>query len=477
MIELKQQFAILSYRLLAITWRRRWLLLLCAGATALLSLTLNLTAKDRYVSRTTLLVQESALNNPTLDDWSVAINLKERIGSLRVLVQSRHVLSQVLEDLSFLQPEDARETQALYQRLAAAIRIELIGENLIELTVTWEDQEQVAILAESISHHFRQRLLAPGAQAVVQSEQFLEQQLNQQQLELLEAEAELSVFKRENATVLPSLYGATHEALQKVEHSLRQTRLNLQGARQRHQNYADGLISTNPVISELETRIVALEADLTLLRARYTDQHSQVRAVLARLQQLQGEKQRLLQQVKAMDPDKLDQLWQLASGMDLDPEKGAPLLVSQLQALQSAKAERNAMEAELAMLESQKAELVTRIGMTAEVERSLKALERDVSVKRAIYTELQTRYEKARVSGDLGRFEEPDKTKVIDAPTRPLGPANTPAVIAFLAGLIAGLGLGAALVTVIEFIDGRLYTNQQIQQLAGVPVLARRPNW
>lgn len=102
-------------------------------------------------------------------------------------------------------------------------------------------------------------------------------------------------------------------------------------------------------------------------------------------------------------------------------------------------------------------------------------LERDLAARRELYQDLQLRFEKARVTGALGRFESPERIKVIDEAFQPLRPSNLPLGLFVLAGVVAGVLLGAGLAVVSELTDSTIRRRDRLEQLLDVPVISRMP--
>ncbi|WP_230627085.1 hypothetical protein [Photobacterium angustum] len=81
----------------------------------------------------------------------------------------------------------------------------------------------------------------------------------------------------------------------------------------------------------------------------------------------------------------------------------------------------------------------------------------------------------ARVTGHLGRFEEPDKLKIIDKPSVPNAPQNWPWWVNFLSGILFGAVIALFLVGITIIFDTRLYQSNHIRQLVSYPILVRIP--
>jgi uncharacterized protein involved in exopolysaccharide biosynthesis len=102
-------------------------------------------------------------------------------------------------------------------------------------------------------------------------------------------------------------------------------------------------------------------------------------------------------------------------------------------------------------------------------------LNRAVASAREIHDQLAKRFEMARVTGSLGRFEAPERVKLIDPPTEPTTPTTPPAILFLAFGIVGGLILGVGLATVAETLDGSLRRREQVEKQLGIPLLSRIP--
>ena len=230
------------------------------------------------------------------------------------------------------------------------------------------------------------------------------------------------------------------------------------------------------MIGRLEEQIVTITSDLALLRARYTEEHSAVQAALRKLRRLEEERGAQIKQLSGIASQDLDQLWRLASGSE--QEQGGErrtLLISQLEALQIANNRVVQLQKELIDQEKSLHEIEGQVTNYAEVERGMAELERELASKRTLYEELQLRFEKARVTGALGRFEQPERIKIIDEAFQPLKPSNLPLFAFVLAGVVAGIALGVGLATVSELMDSSVRRRDRLEALLDVPVISRIP--
>ena len=119
------------------------------------------------------------------------------------------------------------------------------------------------------------------------------------------------------------------------------------------------------------------------------------------------------------------------------------------------------------------AELTERVKAGGEVERALRDHEREVQVNSDLVAQLRHRFDMAKITGDLSRNQAPQRIAVIDRPTEPTKPTKPITLLFTLAGLVAGIVLGAGLATLMEIVDTSVRSIRDMESLTGVPVLAR----
>lgn len=228
------------------------------------------------------------------------------------------------------------------------------------------------------------------------------------------------------------------------------------------------------MIGKIEEQIIEIRSELTLLRARYTEAHSSVQGKLRELNRLEQERSVLL---NSKQPEiNSDQLWDIVSTATISTLSDAqPLLVSQLHQLQVMRGRYESLEEETISLRNMIQGLESDANHFGSTATEINRLARDVAVKRELYDELVKRYEMAQLTGSLGVFEENKRVKVIDEPFTPTLPANLPAIIFALLGLIGGAGLGIGLATIAELTDNSIRSRKALEKHLGVPVITIIP--
>lgn len=464
------------YRMCAAAWRRRYLLITPLLVLPVVGLLVaNLNAKY-YTAHTSLLIQETANMNPFLQDFAVSAMLKERVATIKTLLHSRHILAKVAEQQGLIDAStDSEQRDRVVNRLSSALKVTMPGKDLIRIDYKSDRAENMKQTLENVSEHFIEQLLAPERSSMKGSTKFLEQQLKQRRSDLETAEQNLADFKDRYVTDLPELHSINIARFTQLKQQLAEKQAAMAGASRSLGGLDAQLSKTNPVVGRLEEQIIRLNGDLALLRARYTDRHSKIQATMRKLRSLEAERQNnLVNNSQNLDTNKL---WQIANNVqNVDGEpKQQPLLISQLESLQSSRNNVQGLEEEIKSLQAMIAELENNLSGYGNLERTLTKLERDLNVKRELYDELLKRYEMARITGSLSLFEQSKRVKVIDKPYTPMSPSNFPALIFVLAGLVGGAFLGVGLVIILEFLDTSVRYRSQLEHITGTAVFGRIP--
>jgi polysaccharide chain length determinant protein (PEP-CTERM system associated) len=469
----------LTYRFLEIVsgaWRRRYVIAMPILIMPVLGLFISILTPDKYHAHTSLLIQETAKLNPFLEDLAVSSNLKERMEGLKTLLHSRHILAAVAKETGLVTAEvSERELQETIDILSSSLKVTNTGKDLIRIDYKSHTAANMGSILESVSQHFTNQLLAPERSSITDSAYFLAQHLKAKQDDLNKAELALAEYKDSHSSQLPELHAANLTRLASLKQNLAEKEAELAGSEKKLGGLTQQLSSTDPVVGRIEEQIITIRSDMALLRARYTDSHSKVQAELRKLRRLQEERQRVLEQDKqVVDTDKL---WDMASTMQSFDQEGKtqPLLISQLEQLQLSRSKVDSLEEETSRLRDLIDELEAQAAGYGEQERKLTELQRDLSVKRKLYEDLLHRYEMAKVTGSLGKFEESDRVKVIDRPFTPISPSNPSFILYMLGGIFGGLAIGIGMATLLEFTDTSIRRRDQLEAITGIPVISRIP--
>ncbi len=471
MNSLQQRF----YIILAGTWRRRYTILIPVLILPVFAVLMSMLSAKNYASHTSMLIQETAKLNPFLEDLAVSSMLNERINSLKILLHSRHILGAVAQERGLVNSSTTAEKHdQVINQLSGALTIVMLGKDLIRIDYKANNPAGMKEMLESVSKQFVEQVLAPERSSMTDSSNFLSKHLRSRQIELDKAELAMADFKDRYASELPEMHLTNISRLAQMKQRLSERQAEMAGASRSLGGINQQLSKTNPVVGLIEQKIIRLQGELALLRARYTDQHSLVLGALKNLERLEEERQSLL---GSSDENlSIEKLWAIGSNYQLssDPKK-QPLLISQLENMQRTSGKVDGLREEVNSLQSMINELEAQMSGYGANASVLSKLERDLAVKRDLYDDILLRYEKASITASLGVFERDKRVKVIDRPFTPSSPSNKPLILFLISGLLGGLLLGCGLAVIQEVCDSTLRRRDHLAALSGVPVLSRIP--
>ncbi|KZY43695.1 GNVR domain-containing protein [Pseudoalteromonas sp. B5MOD-1] len=472
----KEQIKRLIYLGLYALYTRIKLFIIPFCIVPIVVIALGLSAQKQYTNHATILIEESALLNPYLDDLSFSFQLSDRMAALRTLVISRKVLIAVAKETQLI-AEDAtpKQVEEIHQKLSKALSLSLIGDELVRINFIWHDQSQMKPVLEKVVEKFIERLLAPTKASLDTSEQFFFKQLDSLREELELSEEALADFKTKNRNTLPDVLHSNRQTFDSLLSEKQQKLIALSGAKAKLNALVSKVGQANPILGNLEEKIIRTESELSLLRTRYTDKHSKIIEKKRTLANLKSRQQALLESSEELNTTDLDQLWQMVNTLPSGDGKESSVLVSQLLALEEARNNLLQQEQEFAMLEEQVQLVSERLLVTSDVEKQLRKLERDYDVKQSLYKDMLSRYEMAKVTGKLVKYEGPDKVKTIERAYSPTQPINTSMLMTVIVGIVLGIFTGSASVFVAALCDSHLKDIKTIEKLTSAEVVTVLP--
>ena len=468
------------YDILAAGWRQRYVVIVPMLLMPILGGIVGYKMPPSYQSHTSLLIVETALQNPIMKDLGVPVSLSDRKAGLAELLKSRQVIGGVVDKLGLVKPgpnyEGDREKKI--GELNRGLGVSFIGKDMLRINFNAQSNANMKAILQGISDQFVAQIMAPERSALKSSVDFLEAQIKRQRDVLEVLERKMAQFRDAHSDGLPEFFSQNMARLAQLRLDISKKELELAGAQETMASIGRKLARNNPVVGQLEKQIIELRGELALLSARYTAKHSKVQGVTRQLERLEAERGRLMaENDQTSDIERMLNTPVGTSGVD-DARSVNNLLVSQLDRYSTAKTQVETLERELDRLRTdlKAGELKSRD--TGTVAQKMKEMERDIKIQRDVYEDLQARRERANVTSQLGQFEQSERIKVVDAPFTPQAPTNKQKTIMFvLGGVFAGLALGVSLATVLELLDSTIRSRRVLEALTGdgVPMLARIP--
>jgi capsular exopolysaccharide synthesis family protein len=407
---------------------------------------------------TTSTPQEAQTGLPILNALMMA-NAAQSAETYAELISETPVVQHVIDDLSL--KTDVRTLQA-------AVHVKPVpNTNIIQLAVTWNNPDASAQIANDFASVFvaREAQLVSGQASGALD--FLAKQLPEAQRNLQQAEAAVSKYEADHGIAdLPTETATVVNSASALDAKINATQLEKEQADTQVASLSSQLgamksttgggqsVVQNPVLLQLNTELAQYQGQLAAAQQQYTDSHPMVinlkQQIAAVKRQIAGTPPTIVSTVNTIANPVYQTIGQqLAAARAMSVSDAAELTLLAKQ--------RSAINPELARLPAQTAKL-------AELKRTAK-LDEDV------YNALQQKYNDATVSRATGISDV-----TVTAPaSADLAVKSPHLLVNLLIAAVVGVLLGLGIVFLIDWFDGRIRDERDVENDLQLPVLASVP--
>jgi uncharacterized protein involved in exopolysaccharide biosynthesis len=208
----------------------------------------------------------------------------------------------------------------------------------------------------------------------------------------------------------------------------------------------------------MQLELQQLQTQLADLKARYTDDYPDVVSTQRKVSELEH---------------KMAQ----APTTPVTPASSAPKPTDSL-SVQQMRAQLRAMELGIAQKKHDQAEIQAqlrtyqdRIASSPAVEAEYKSITRENQTAQAFYDDLLNKLNQSKMATDLERRQQGEQFRVMDEPNLPESPSSPKRSVFVMGGLLLGLGLGLAIVALLEYLDTAIRSERDIWAFTKLPTL------
>jgi polysaccharide chain length determinant protein (PEP-CTERM system associated) len=324
---------------------------------------------------------------------------------------------------------------------------------------------------------FVDQTLGGKRQGSEHAQRFLETQIKDYEQRLSAAEDRLAAFKKRNVGLMPSEQGGYFAQLQSQVDAAKKAETDLSIAVSRREELAKQLRSdeaissagiSSPILgargmtsgNDTLSRIQQAQAKLDELLLRFTDQHPDVIAARATLDELKKRRVVELASLRRGDAGAV-----ASSGAGSNPV----YQTIQLE-LNKENVEIAALRRELAQHQSTVAELRQRLNSAPQVEAEFQQLNRDYDVNKAQYTALLESYQKARL-GERADNAGSMRFEVVLPPTAPATPISPKRATLLGALWLFAIAVGAGVAYALHVLQPIVSSVRAVNEITSFPVL------
>jgi polysaccharide chain length determinant protein (PEP-CTERM system associated) len=477
--------------LLAIARRSKWLLaipfvIVTAGTFAGTRLLPN-----RYRSETLILVVPQRVPESYVKA-TVTSRIEDRLQSISQQILSRTRLERVIQDFNLY--EKQRRTlpiEDIVEKMRTRdVEVQVVKGDAFRVSYSGEDPRTVMRVTESLASLFIEENLRDRAVLAEDSYQFLDSQLKDARRRLEEHEKKLEEYRRQFSGQLPSQLDSNLQMIQN-------TQLQIQGLTDSMSRDRDRRLFVERAIAD------ATQSDPgTLLAAPLAAAAPGEITGGTFAQQLEVAKQALRQLELRLKPEHPDvvRMKRLVESLERKAEAEAiaaskrspsdipvtPLTQAEVirqNRLKELRSELENVDRKLARQEAEETRLREvvrtyqgRVEATPTRESELVGLTRDYDTLQKTYTSLLSKKEDSKLAANLEQRQIGEQFKMLDPARLPERPFSPNRLLLNMAGALVGLGMGIAIVALLEFMDMTLQTDDDVVNSLSLPVLAVVPS-
>jgi polysaccharide chain length determinant protein (PEP-CTERM system associated) len=443
---------------------------------------------DRYYSEATVRVVKQQVPDQYVKSQQTE-GIQDRLNSMWAQVVSRSRLERVINDLN-LYPEERKQgiMEDVVQQMRSDISYGVNKGDVFRVGYTGSNPRTVQKVAETLSGFFVADSANDQSNLAIGTSQFLEAQVEEARLRLVDKEKELQAYRTKFSGQLPTQLEANLQAQVNVQGQIREfsdainqaqnRRLLLESQAKDLESQAPGAEGPGslPTMSAagdavqggtLMQQLEYAKAQLDLLQKHYTDAQPDVKRLKSIVADLQAkvDAEALTRPVSAEPTPAV-------SSVELARQKRLKETRDQIAQLDR---QIVAAQGEVKQLRASHDDLQRRIDSVPARESEMTDMLRDYNTLTSTYNDLLAKREESKLAANLQSRQFGEQFKIVDNPRIPERPDSPNRRMINLGGMGAGLAIGLVLVALLEYRDRSFKTDDEIISLLALPVLAVVP--
>ena len=485
---------------------------------------------NTYVSAASIRVVPPAVPEK-LVPTNVSVQMAERVAAMQQTILSRNTLTNIIQTYDLYRRERSRlpmeDIIEKMQRNITVTGLTTLGSGgaagasraaAFKIGFAYDNRYIAQKVTRDLMTRFIDENIRERFSQSQQTTQFLRDQYDQKKLELDAIEQKLTTFRQANIGRLPDSMGSNIQQIGVLESRTSTLNTNISRARQEQMMLETELRATREKLNavnrirdvvqlpgggvatssgaagpsdadlelgRVERELQQLERGLERMLEQYKPTYPDVQRLQARIVNLKREREDLVNRKLAIrEPGAASASpapVRTATAVPVNPVRAREVaeMESQITRLQGAirakEIEADRYQREIGDAERRSKEIQGRIEMGPVGATQLEQLMRDYEITKKGYDDLKMRLAQSQVASDLEERKQGETLEVLDLPSLPEQPMapNRPVIV--IAGVVIGLLLGLAMVTMRELKDNSLKSLKDIRAYTQFNVLGSIP--
>lgn len=443
----------------------------------------------RYTSSTLILIQAPSMPKNYVVP-NVSDDLQEQIQSFNQQITSRTRLLHIIDKFSLY--GDGSGPEQKVKAMRKDIDVELVqgpqgqSANAFRVSYTARNPHIAQQVTSELTNLVINENLETRQQESQDTTQFLESQLQVARSNLAQQAAKVQAYQAAHQGSLPTQEASNLQTLSSLQsqlqneqdalYALRHERVYHQSMVDQYQALPDTPRAANGAPAQLtaiDQQLATLKSKLMDLSGRYTDQYPEVQQVKSEIAKTEKTREQIIATLRNQANTKNHASGGSPSAL-VDPSLNASWLQMQSQ-LKADETEITNRERAITDLKSKIAQYQARLSEEPDVAQQLADMNRSYDQSQDNYNQLLQRVSNSQMATAMEQMQKGNGFTIVDPPSLPLLPDPPHRMKMFGAGLAAGLGLGILVVTLLEFLDDRLHSDKDIEELLPTAVISEVP--
>jgi polysaccharide biosynthesis transport protein len=427
----------------------------------------------KYLSSTLIMVESEKVPDSFVRRMNTQ-TARQRVYTLKQELLSRTRLEKVLREVDPYPDRMGKEPLSnIVEGMRRNININIKGTDAFSIEYTHTDPRLAMAVANRLGTLFIEDVAQEREEQVEGAYEFIESQLDDSRRELEVKEEALRKFKERHMGTLPTQTEANLSTLQRLQMEQQGIGDQLRGARDRLAALEKGSFEPTAVVSapgarpsnDPNTELMQLRSQLVSLRGRYTDEHPDVKVLMARIARLEATMAEAAAAARTAE----------AKG-ETAPAPADPAAAAARAQLENARREVRALEGKRDSLDQRINDFQARVEVAPRTEQEMFTLTRDYNKLHENYSALLNKKLEAQMAEKLEKRWKGENFRIIDPARLPESPVFPNRLLFLVGGLGLGLFVGLAASIGAELLDHSIKNIRDLETVLPYPVLATVPH-
>ena len=465
--------------------RRKWFIIIPFLLSIVGTLLALIFIPPVYKSTTLILVEPQKVPEAYVKS-TITVDINDRVNTITQQVMSRTRLESIIKEFDlYKDAKDKLTSDEVVDLMRGNIEVALKGgtRNSSSFMIAYmgNNPETVMHVTSRLASLFIEENLKVREQQAEGTTEFLDAQLQGLKTVLEDQEGQIKAYKEKFMGELPSQLEANLRTLDRFQLELQSTNDALRSAEDRKIMLEKQVSEINPnlimerggggvsAVDPRRARLLNLQTELSQFSTVYTDKYPDIIRFKNEITELEKELQ--IEKTPEQGPKAPK-----APVMVRPPGAGDnPLYTILYNQLIEVSSESKNLKEKQKEIAKNIAVLQGRVERIPAREQQMAALVRDYENTKANYQNLLNKKLDAQLAENLEKRQKGEQFKVLDPANLPLKPFKPDRNKIILLGLAIGLGSGAGLVFLLEYIDASFRKDEDVYAVLGLPVFASVP--